>query len=149
MKIHPDFNDFVGALNENEVEFVIVGAYALAFLGYPRATGDIDFWVRPNQNNGERLLDALREFGFGDLEITIEDLISGKIIQLGYPPVRIDIISKLTGLSTKEIWANRQKGSFGNHTVYYLGRSAYVKNKKALARHKDLADLELLGEQDE
>ena len=149
MKIHPDFSDFIAALNNNEVDFVIVGAYALAFHGYPRATGDIDFWVKPTKKNGEGVLRALREFGFGDLAITVEEIISGKIVQLGYPPVRIDIISKLTGVSPEDIWSNRQAGSFGEHSVFYIGKSLYIKNKRALARHKDLADLELLGEKGE
>jgi hypothetical protein len=73
-------------------------------------------------------------------------VLSGKVIQLGYPPVRIDIISKLTGLPPNEIWNSREKGYFSDQTVFYIGKSAFIKNKRALARHKDLADLELLGE---
>ena len=146
MKVHSDFNDFVVTLNNNKVDYVIVGSFALAFHGYPRATGDIDFWVRPTQINVKALLKALDEFGFGDLDISEEDLMSGKIIQLGYPPVRIDLITVLEGLTQEEIWDSREKGKFGEHDVLYLGRDAFVKNKRALGRHKDLADLELLDE---
>ena len=146
MKIHPDFSDFVEALRKNSVEFVIVGSFALAFHGYPRATGDIDFWIRPTEANSEALIKALIDFGFGGLEVSKEDILSGKIIQLGYPPVRIDLITVLEGLSAEEVWDSREKGKFGPHDVFYLGRKAYIRNKRATGRHKDLADLDLLGE---
>ena len=147
MKVHTDFNDFVAALNNNKVEYVIVGSFALAFHGHPRATGDIDFWICPTPLNVKALLKALYDFGFGETEISEGDIMSGNIIQLGYPPVRIDLITILDGLSQEEIWESREKGEFGNHDVFYLGREAFVKNKRALGRHKDLADLELLGEE--
>ena len=146
MNIHPDFNEFVTVLNKNKVEYVIVGSFALAFHGYPRATGDIDFWIRPTPVNIKALFTALGEFGFQKLDISEEDLISGKIIQLGYPPVRIDLITVLDGLKEDDIWKTRAKGKFANHDVFYLGRDAFIKNKRALGRYKDLADLELLGE---
>jgi hypothetical protein len=146
VNIHPDFNEFVELLNKNKVEYVIVGSFALAFHGYPRATGDIDFWIRPTPVNVKALFRALGEFGFEELDISEDDLISGKIIQLGYPPVRIDLITVLDGLKEQDIWKTRAKGKFGNHAVFYLEREAFVKNKRALGRHKDLADLELLGE---
>jgi hypothetical protein len=146
LKTHPDFVEFVSALNNNKVEYVIVGAYALAYHGHPRATGDIDFWIRPNQENVNRLLEALKEFGFGELKIKENDVLSGKIIQLGFPPVRIDLISILDGLEADEIWASKEAGMFGSLRVWYLSRKAFIKNKRAIGRHKDLADIELLGE---
>ena len=146
MNIHPDFNEFVAVLNKNKVEYVIVGSFALAFHGYPRATGDIDFWIRPTPVNIKALFRVLGQFGFQKLDISEDDLISGKIIQLGYPPVRIDLITVLDGLKEEDIWRTRAKGKFGNHAVFYLGREAFVKNKRTLGRYKDLADLELLGE---
>ena len=147
MKIHPDFNDFVAALNKNHVQYVIVGSFALAFIGCPRATGDIDFWIRPTSSNARNLLKALRDFGFGKLNVSEDDVLSGNIIQLGYPPVRIDLISVLAGLTPEEIWEGRQTGKFGDHDAHYIGKESYIKNKRALGRHKDLADLELLGEE--
>jgi hypothetical protein len=146
MKAHQDFADFVSALNKNDVEYVIVGAYALAFHGHPRATGDIDFWIRPSASNAALLLDALKDFGFGALDISTDDILSGKIVQLGFPPVRIDLITKLDGLGVDEILKSKAQGKFGEHTVWYLGRSAFIKNKRIAGRYKDLADLELLGE---
>lgn len=146
MNIHPDFDDFVSALNKNRVQYAIVGSFALAFHGCPRATGDIDFWIRPTSSNAKNLLKALRDFGFGELDISEDDVLSGNIIQLGYPPVRIDLISVLDGLTSEEVWEGRQIGKFGNHDVHYISKESYIKNKRALGRHKDLADLELLGE---
>jgi hypothetical protein len=146
VKVHPDFEDFVRALIDNHVDYVIVGSFALAFHGYPRSTGDIDFWIRPVPNNVKALMKALEDFGFGGLNVSEQDVMSGKIIQLGYPPVRIDLITVLDGLSAEEIWESRVAGRFGEHRVFYLGRDAYIKNKKVLRRHKDLADLELIGE---
>ena len=103
MRLHPDFSDFVAALNGNNVEYVVVGSFALAFHGSPRATGDIDFWIRPTNPNAKALIKALADFGFGGLDITEKEIVSGKIIQLGFPPVRIDIITVIDGLVTEEI----------------------------------------------
>ena len=146
MKIHPDFRDFILALNNNKVEHVIVGSFALAFHGHPRATGDIDIWIQPTSFNAQAALKALKDFGFENIDLKEDDILSGKIIQLGYPPVRIDIITILDGLNSDEIWNSRQSGKFGNLEVTYIGRDAFIKNKRALGRHKDLADLEMLGE---
>jgi len=146
LKLHPDFSDFVEALNDNNVEVVVVGSFALAFHGSPRATGDIDFWIRPTTSNAKALIKALEVFGFGALDISEEDIVSGKIIQLGFPPVRIDIITIIDGLIPEEIWDTKEKGKLGPHDVFYLGKEAFIKNKRTMRRHKDLADLELLGE---
>jgi hypothetical protein len=146
MKVHEDFKDFIEALNKNNVEYVIVGAFALAFHGHPRATGDIDIWLRPTAPNAKAVLKALKDFGFSELDISEDDVISGKIIQLGYPPVRIDLISLMEGVTHEEIWDGRVSGTFGDQQVFYIGRDEFVRNKKATGRHRDLADLELLGE---
>ena len=146
MKVHEDFKDFIDALNENNVQYVIVGAFALAFHGHPRATGDIDIWLRPTPQNAKAIHKALIDFGFGELDIFEDDILSGKIIQLGYPPVRIDLITLMEGLTHEEIWESRKSGKFGDQEVFYIGREAFIRNKKAISRHKDLADLELLGE---
>ena len=146
MNIHPDFSDFISALNQNAVEYVIVGAYDLAFLGYPRYTGDIDIWIYPSMVNAKALIKAIADFGMKSLSLTEQDILSGNIIQLGYPPVRIDMLTILDGLTADEIWASRQQGPFGNLLVFYLGRVAFIKNKRASGRLKDLADLEAIGE---
>jgi len=146
MKIHPDFSDFVAALIRNRVEFVVVGAYALANLGYPRYTGDVDFWIRPTPTNAKALLGAVDEFGFKSLSLTEQDILSGKIFQIGYPPVRIDLLTELDGVTPEEVWANRQEGPFGEHAVFYLDKDTFIKNKRAAGRSKDLVDLELFEE---
>jgi hypothetical protein len=146
LKIHTDFAEFIAALNRHRVEFVIVGAFDLAFLGSPRYTGDMDFWIRPTAKNARALLRAIADFGMKSLGLTEKDVLSGQIIQLGYPPVRIDLLTLLDGLTADEIWASRQKGLLDTHNVNYMGRAAFVKNKRATGRPKDLADLETLGE---
>lgn len=146
MKIHPDFRDFIHACNSNQVEYVLVGSFALAYHGHPRATGDMDIWIRPTKQNVRAVLKSIRDFGFQEAGVTEEDLLSGKIIQLGFPPVRIDILTILDGLQNDEIWDGRQKGKFGDLDVAYISREAFIKNKRKIGRHKDLADIELLGE---
>lgn len=142
MNIHPDFHDFIKSLQDSNVNFLIIGAFALAHYGTPRFTGDLDVWVKPDADNAHALLAALHNFGFSSLSITADDIISGQTIQLGYPPVRIDILTKLTALTTDEIWDSRVQGKFGDLTVYYLGKESYIKNKRAIARNKDLADID-------
>ncbi|HBL16789.1 MAG TPA: hypothetical protein DD417_08575 [Elusimicrobia bacterium] len=146
MKIHPDFADFIAALNRNQVEYVIVGAYALAFFGAPRFTGDVDVWIRPTHANAKALLRAVEEFGFKSLSLTEEDILSGNIIQMGYPPMRIDLITLLDGVTADEIWAGRKEGLFGEQKVFYIGKDVFIKNKRATGRPKDVADITALKE---
>lgn len=146
MKIHSDFADFIEELDRHSVQFVVVGAYALASLGAPRFTGDIDIWVRPSAANAKRLLRAVDGFGFTSLALTGKDILSGKVIQIGHPPVRIDLLTRLDGVTAKEIWAGRRQGELGGRPVFLMGRAALVKNKRAAGRPKDLADLAALGE---
>jgi len=108
MKAHPDFEAFINALNRNRVDFVVVGAFALARLGHPRATGDLGIWIRPTAANATALFQALRDFGFTSLKLSQADVLSGKVIQLGYPPVRLDLLTTLNGLKTEEIWESRE-----------------------------------------
>lgn len=146
MKIHRDFKDFISLMNANGVEYVVVGSFALSFLGYPRATGDIDFWIRKSPENALRVLKVLDEFGFGNMGVEREDFLEDKVVQLGQPPVRIDLMTELDGLTSEDIWEGRVGGKFGDMPVFYLGRDAFIRNKRSLGRHKDLADLEALGE---
>ena len=148
MEVQQDFRDLLALLNEHEVEFLIVGAYALAFHGAPRFTGDLDIFVRPAPDNAARLLDALAEFGFKFPNLTADDFSNpNKVVQLGFPPVRIDLITSITGVSWDEAAAHKEAGDFGDVPVNYLGRDQYIANKRATGRRKDLADLEALGEE--
>ena len=137
----------LGFFAAHAVEHLVVGAYALAFHGVPRYTGDLDVLVRPDAANARRVLAALGDFGFASLGLTADDFASpGRVVQLGVAPVRIDIITSLTGVSWDDAWSGRQAGTYGKQRVYYLGRNEYVLNKRAIGRKKDIADLEALGE---
>lgn len=146
MRLEKDFDDFIAALDKNKVQFVVVGAFAVGFAGAPRATGDFDVWIRPTPKNAQAAARALSDFGFTSLGVRAEDFLSDKIIQLGRAPVRIDIITSLSGLSAADIWKGRRRGQLGRHRVFFLGRPALIKNKRAAGRPKDLADLDALGE---
>jgi hypothetical protein len=127
---------------------MIVGGYALAFHGVPRYTGDIDLYVKPDQKNAQQILIALDKFGFSSFGIKQEDLENpNKIIQLGIPPVRIDIITSISGVSWDEAYKERVEGEYGDISAYYIAKEHYILNKKASGRKKDLADIEALGEE--
>jgi hypothetical protein len=146
MEIQKDFKELLGLFNRDKVEYLIVGAYALAFYGAPRFTGDIDIYVRPEHSNAERIIAVLGEFGFGSVGLSVNDFLNPqKIIQLGYPPVRIDILTSISGVSWEEADEGKVRGNYGNLSVYFLGRDHYIANKKAIGRKKDLADLEAIG----
>jgi len=147
MEVQPDFRDLLALFNEHKVDYIIVGAYALAFHGAPRYTGDIDILVKPDALNAQKIIGALNEFGFESVGLSSEDFESpDKVIQLGFPPVRIDIITSITGVSWEDAWSGRVEGKFGDVLVHYIGRQEFILNKRALGRKKDLADVEALGE---
>jgi hypothetical protein len=147
MELQKDFKELLELFNKHKVEYAIVGAYALAFHGYPRYTGDLDILVKPDQNNAKKILKALKDFGFESLKLNLKDLTSpGKVIQLGVPPIRIDILTSITGLTWKQISANRVTGKYGNTNAHFIGKEELIINKKSIGRHKDLADLESISE---
>jgi len=143
--MHNDFQDFIESLLNNRVDFVIVGAFALAYHGYPRNTGDIDIWILPEKLNAEKTVQAIGDFFGTNLGVTAEDITSGKIIQFGRPPVRIDLISKLSGVTTEEIWENKIPGTFAGIRVFYIDKKTFIKNKRIIGRGKDIVDADILG----
>lgn len=146
MDVQPDFRDLLALFNAHRVEYVVVGAYALAFHGAPRFTGDMDILVRPGIRNARRIVAALTEFGFASVGLTVDDFRrTGKVVQLGVAPVRIDLVTSLTGVSWKEVAAGCKPGKYGDLRVRYLGKREFIKNKRAIGRTKDLADIEALG----
>lgn len=148
MAIQKDFEELLALLNKKKVKYLIVGGYALAFHGAPRYTGDIDIFVSPDSRNAELIMAALEKFGFGSMDLKKADFERpGWVIQLGVPPVRVDIITSLTGISWKESYSKRVRGKYGDVPVNYIGKRQLIKNKKAIARKKDLADIEALGEE--
>lgn len=126
---------------------MVVGAYALAHHARPRATGDLDIWIDPTPENAARVHAALRAFGAPLADLRPEELTQPELVyQIGVPPRRIDILTTLTGLTFSEAWKTRVEGRFGDLTCAFLGRDQLIRNKRALGRPRDLADLESLGE---
>ncbi len=148
MEIQPDFRDLLELFNSRKVKYMVVGGYALAFHGAPKYTGDIDIFVSPDSKNADRIMAALEEFGFGSVGLSAADFKKpGQVIQLGVPPVRIDIITSISGVSWDEAFSNRVEGGYGDIRIYYIGREELIANKRAVGRKKDIADLEALGEE--
>jgi hypothetical protein len=147
MEVQQDFRDLLELFNKYEVDYIIVGAYALGFHGAPRYTGDLDVLVKRDPITAKRIMKALNEFGFGAVGLTAGDFVKeGKVVQLGVPPVRIDIITSITGVQWEQAQSGRVEGWFGDLRVYYIGRDDFIANKRALGRKKDIADLEAIGE---
>ena len=147
MEIHQDFKELFESFNAHNVEYIIVGGYALAFHGFPRFTGDVDLLVKADSGNAKRILWALDDFGFGSLDLSEKDFtLPNNIIQLGVPPVRVDIMSSITAVDWEKAQSGKVEGEYGGVRVYFLGRNELVQNKKKLNRKKDIADLETLGD---
>jgi hypothetical protein len=145
--MNQDFLDLLRAFIDHSVRFLIVGAYALGVHGRPRATGDLDVWVDPTPDNAANIMHALEQFGAPMGEVTVDDFSRpGVVFQMGLPPVRIDVLTELTGLTFDEAWPGRTTAIFGPLTVDVLGREAFIKNKRATGRARDLGDIEALGE---
>jgi len=147
MEVQQDFRDLLALFNKHGIDYLVVGGYALAVHGAPRYTGDLDVFVMPDPANAGRIMRALAEFGFGSAGLTPADFEQeGKVVQLGFPPVRVDIITSITGVTWEQARSGRMEGHFGDVMVYYIGRKEFIANKRALGRNKDLADLEAVGE---
>lgn len=143
--LNQDFKEFLQSLNDNVVRYLVVGGYAVALHGYPRYTKDIDIWVEMTGENASRVMDALNQFGFGDLELKAGDfMIPDQIIQLGYPPRRIDILTTLPGVEFTDCYAVRVPADMDGVSVNFIDLENLKKNKKASGRYQDMADLENL-----
>lgn len=141
--ISPGFKDLLQSLNEAGVEYLVVGAYALAYHGAPRNTKDLDVYVRPTTQNAKNIVDALNRFGFESLSAEARDLErENTVIQLGHPSYRIDLISGISGVSFEQAWSNRCSATLDGIPVAFIGRAELLKNKYASGRHQDLADAE-------
>ena len=141
--MNQDFVDLLRAFTVADVRFLIVGAYALALHGRPRATGDLDVWIEATPENARRVVRALAAFGAPLTDVEEADFArEGITYQIGVPPGRIDILTDLTGLSFAEAWPDRIRRLFGDIDVDFIGRASFIRNKRATARPKDLADIE-------
>lgn len=140
-----DFSEFLRLLNNNNIRYLVVGGYAVAFHGYPRYTRDIDVWVQRSPQNAKKMLKVLEQFGFGSLDIKKEDfMVTNRVIQLGYPPNRIDLITSLTGLDFVECYQARVTADIHGEKINFIDVDNLCKNKRASGRPQDLADLENL-----
>ena len=145
MVFEKDFRDFCSFLNEEKIDYLVVGGYAVAFHGAPRATGDFDILIRPEHEHVVRLLSAIERFGFPTDGVTPENLlVYSKILQLGRVPVQIHIMTSITGVPWRDAWDSREPGVYGGVAVFFIGLSALVANKAAAARPKDIADIKAL-----
>jgi len=147
MQLDEDFSEFVALLAAHDVRYMIVGGYALAAHGLPRATGDLDAWIWTDQQNAQRLLEALEEFGFGGIGISESDLTSADcVVQLGYPPYRIDLLTRIDGVEFDDAWTRHIQLVLGGVTVPFIGRTDLIVNKRAVGRPQDVADVKRLTE---
>ena len=146
MPLQKDLKEFIESLNSHHVEYLIVSAFALAFHGVPRSTGDIDILVRRSQENAARVEAVLIAFSFASLGLTADDFVNeDQVIQLGHPPNRVDLLTSTTGVEFDEAWAERVAANLHGVPVHFISRQCLIRNKKATGRTQDLADLEALG----
>ena len=145
MVLDKNFKEFIRLLNENDVKYLVIGGFAVAFHGYPRYTKDIDFWIWANPDNADRVLKSIQDFGFGMLGLKKEDLlIESNVIQLGHEPNRIDLIMDLEGLDFETCFAQRQDSEFEQLSIHFLNLDDLVKNKLSSKRLKDKVDAQTL-----
>ena len=141
-----DFEELFRFFESRGAKVVIVGAHAVAYHAKPRYTKDLDILLEATVENARRVLAALEDFGFGGLKLTIEDFSTpGTIVQLGFPPNRIDLMTSIDGVEFAEVWEGRVEGQYGQTRVSFIGRDELIRNKKASGRPQDLADLDWLG----
>jgi len=145
LKVEKDFEEFVGLLNKFNVEYMIVGAYALALYSRPRNTGDIDVFINNSTENAKQLIKVIEEFGFENSGIEENDFMTkGRIVQLGVSPIRIDIINDIDGVKFLDAYKRKETFQFGKVPANFISRLDIISNKKASNRKKDQADLDEL-----
>jgi predicted nucleotidyltransferase len=145
IRLHPDFKDFLKLLNSHKVDYLVIGGYAVGFHGYPRATADMDIWIATSPANAAKMMQVLKDFGFNIPELSAELFLQeNKIFRLGNAPVRIEILTTISGVDFKECYPKRIKATIDRVTVNMINLVDLKKNKKASAREKDLDDLKKL-----
>jgi|SRR5579872_3430536 len=145
MNFEKDFVDFIEFLNIHQVEYMVVGAHALAFHGRPRHTGDLDIWIKPSFENAGKMVNVLRDFGFGSLGLTKEDFLKENYVtQLGYPPLRIDILNSISGVNFDDAYKGKAIGQYDDLIIPFINIADFIANKQASGRAKDLGDIDAL-----
>ncbi len=146
--LNPDYSDMLSILIDEGVEFLLVGAYALAVHGLPRATGDMDVWIRSSDENARRVLRALTHFGAALSGVTANDFkTQGSVFQIGVAPCRIDILTSIDGVAFDKAWPHRKEVDVEGLKIPVISRSHLIQNKKASGRPQDLADIARLKQQ--
>jgi hypothetical protein len=141
----PDFKDFLRLLKDHQVEYLLIGGYAVGYHGYPRATADMDIWIAIHPQNAEKVVAVLREFGFDVPELSVELFLKeNQIVRMGLPPVRLEIVTSISGVSFDECYQERLVETLDDVEVNLISLRHLKINKKASGRHKDLNDLENL-----
>ena len=142
MTLAQDFEDFIKLLHKNEVDYLVVGGYALAFHGKPRHTGALDIWINNPEANAEKLVLAIADFGLSSLGLTKSDFMhEGYVTQIEYPPLRIDLLNSIDGVKFEDAFPNRLFVDVNGFDVNYIGLKEFIKNKTASGRSQDIADL--------
>ncbi len=145
MRIEKDFKEFIESLNTNSVRYLIIGSFALSYYSEPRYTKDIDILVDSTASNADRLMTAIREFGFSDIELGSRDFLEpDQVIQLGIAPLRIDLLTSLKGIPFADAWDRRTTGQYGDIPAFYISKQDLIDHKKLAGRKQDLADIEKL-----
>ena len=145
IRLPPDFKEFLRLLNAHNVEYLLIGGYAVGYHGYPRATVDMDIWIAIHPANAEKTVAALKEFGFDPPDLSPQLFLQEwQIIRMGVPPVRIEIATTISGVDFAECYAQRVQDQLDGVEVKLISRDHLKRNKKASGRHQDLADLEHL-----
>jgi hypothetical protein len=146
MTLDKDFEDFLIQLNKHKVTYMVVGGYALAFHGKPRHTGDLDIWIDLSDGNAEKMTDVINDFGMRSLGLKKEDFLQkGGITQIGYPPLRIDILNEIDGVTFADAYSNKLVIDIDGLLVNYIGLDDLIKNKEVSGRQQDLADISTLN----
>ena len=144
--LNQDFKEFIQSLNDNHVRYLVVGGYAVALHGYPRYTKDMDLWIEADPENAANIVKALDQFGFSSLSLTVDDFLEpDTVIQLGYPPSRIDLITSVSGVMFKDCYKTKVEIEIDDLVIDFIDIENLKKNKRASGRAQDIADLENLS----
>ena len=145
MNLEEDLREFVELLNALEVRYIVVGAFAVAYHGYPRFTADIDLFIERSRENAERVIKVIEKFGFGELGLSVDDFLKeDQVIQLGVAPNRIDLLTFISGVDFQDAWTTREQGEIEGLRVPFISKEMLKRNKRTSGRSQDLADLEHL-----
>ena len=143
--LNPDFREFIELLNEKEARYLVIGGYAVAFHGYPRYTKDVDFWIWLDEENAEKVVATINEFGFKSLGIVVDDLLDKEnIIQLGRPPARIDLLTDIPAVNFEECYAKREVVEIEGISINLIDINSLIKTKLATGRPQDKVDADKL-----